>query len=209
MNRVIFDIVKGPGYHIIRQAVDKEIVDACLKYVRRATNSVDDNVLERRVWNLHERKNYFHNIAFHPTVVDTYNSILGTKHKLASFGANRMMPGAQAQESHTDYPYWGLARPETLPMGLDNSFALACQSLVALQDFTSDNGATEVVPFSQLFGKYPDHTFDNGKIQLDLKAGDLVLYHSMLWHRAGHNKSDTDRCVLLGQYTAYFIKDMM
>lgn len=208
MNQIIFDIVRGPGYHIIRQAVDKDTVDTCLKYVRRATNSAD-NVLERRIWNLHERKKYFHNIAFHPTVVDTYNTILGTKHKLASFGANRLMPSAQAQEMHTDYPYWGLSRPETLPMNINSSFTIACQSLVALQDFTTDNGATEVVPFSQLLCKYPDQSFENGKIQLDLKAGDMVLYHSLLWHGAGHNNNSQDRCVLLGQYTAYFVKDMM
>lgn len=209
MNRVVFDIVRGQGYHIFRQAVDGEIVDACLKYVRRATSSVSDNVLERRLWNLHERKKYFNDIAFHPSVTETFNIILGTKHKLASFGANRMMSGAHAQEAHTDYPYWGLSRPETLPMGLNSSFTIACQSLIALQDFTIDNGATEVVPYSQMLCRYPDKSFDDTKIQLDLKAGDMVLYHSLLWHRAGDNKSSEDRCVLLGQYTAYFVKDMM
>lgn len=209
MNHIVFNLVRGPGFHIIRQAIDSETTNACLKYVQRSTSSLDDTVLERRVWNLHERKKYFNDIAFHPTVVETFNTILGTKHKLASFGANRMMAGAQAQEPHTDYPYWGLSRPETLPMNINSSFTIACQSLVALQDFTKSNGATEVLPYSQLLCKYPDQSFDSGKIQLDLKAGDMVLYHSLLWHGAGNNKSNQDRCVLLGQYTAYFVKDMI
>lgn len=208
MNKIVNDIVNGCGFYIIRNAVDCDTIDKCLKYVRLGTLNENDNVLERRLWDL-DKRTLFHNIAYHPTVVDTFNIILGTKHKLASFGANRMMPGAKAQEAHTDYPYWGLSRPETLPMNLNSSFTIACQSLIALQDFTDNNGATEVVPFSQNKCKYPDKTFETDKVILDLKSGDMVLYHSLLWHRAGTNTSETDRCVLLGQYTAYFVKDMM
>ena len=209
-NIIVNDIIHGAGYHIIRGAIDPETIAYALKFVRRGTNHYCDKVVERRLWALHEKSSKFSEISKHPIATSAFDIILGTKHKLASFGANRLMPTAVAQEPHTDYPYWGLFDKKSLPLGINSSFTLACQMLVALQDFTNDNGATEIVPGTQKLCEYPDPgKFVSNSIQLDLRAGDMLLYHSLLWHRAGNNISNGDRTVLLGQYTAYFIKDMM
>ena len=209
-HEIIKSITEGQGFYIIKSAVDKESIDYALRFIRKVTSRLGDNVLERRVWNLHTRHDIFSKIAHHSLVKDIYNVILGTKHRINSFGANRLMPGGQAQEAHTDYPYWGLFDKTTLPLNINSSFALACQTLIPLQDFTKQNGATAVVPNSQLLCSYPDDTmFNQNAIQLELEAGDLLMYHSLLWHRASHNHSDSDRTCLLGQYTAGFVRDMM
>lgn len=210
IEQIVDSLVNGDGYYILRNAVDQDTVSYALKFVRRGTNHLPDNVLERRLWDLHKRNSKFDLISQHPIAKNVFDIILGTKHKISSFGANRLMPTATAQEPHTDYPYWGLFDKKSLPLGINNSFALACQMLVPLQDFTKENGATEIVPGTQKLCEYPDlNEFLKNKIQLDLRAGDMLLYHSLLWHRAGNNHSNTDRNVLLGQYTAYFVKDMM
>lgn len=209
-DKIIDALINGDGYYIVRDAIPPEDVQYALKFVKRGTNHYCDKVVERRLWKLHEKSERFAKISQHPVAVDAFNVILGTKHKLANFGANRLMPGAPAQEPHNDYPYWGLFDKSSLPLGINSSFTLACQMLVALQNFTEENGATEVVPGTQKLCAYPDlDRFVARGIKLDLRAGDMVLYHSLLWHRGGNNTSTEDRTVLLGQYTAYFVKDMM
>lgn len=207
---IIDEITKGKGYFILPNAVDSDTVKFALRYVQKCTNGLNDNILERRVWDLHKRNEKFANLAYHPIVKEAYDIILGTKHKLSSFGANRLMPGCQAQEPHTDYPYWGLYDLRSLPLNINSSFTIACQTLIPLQDFSANNGATEIIPNTQLLCRYPDESeFQAKAVKLNLKAGDLLMYHSLLWHRAGINSSDEDRVCLLGQYTAYFVKDMM
>lgn len=206
---IVDEIINNSGYFIIKNYYDPVLVDYALRYVRKATAPYCDRVLERRVWDMHTKTDKFKSFAYPEIAAQVFNKILGTKHKLNTFGANRLMPGAQAQEPHTDYPYWGIHDKQSLPMNFNSSFALACQTLVPLTDYTTTNGAIEVVPGTQKLCEYPTDTeFLNNKIILELNPGDLLMYHSLLWHRAGHNTSQNDRISLLGQYTAYFIMNM-
>lgn len=211
INLIVDEIVNGRGYYIIEGCIDTDTIAYASRFIRRVTKAAyPDSTLERRVWDLHKKNGKFSDIANNTIVKGVFNKILGTKHKISSFGANQLMPDAPAQEPHTDYPYWGLFDPDSLPMDINSSFTMACQLLVPLTDFTTDNGATEVVPGTQKLCRYPDPVvFDREHVKLDLKAGDMLLYHSLLWHRAGNNRSEQDRITLLGQYTAYFVKDMM
>lgn len=205
---IVAELTTGRGYYVLDKAFGIDDIDYCYKYIKRASDTVNNDILERRVWGLHDKK-VFSDIANHEFILNVYNKILGSKHRLAAFNANRMMPGAQAQEPHTDFPYWSLYDPSTLPINLNSSFSLACQTLIPLQDFTENNGATEVVPYSQTLCRYPDlEEFNAKKIKLLLQKGDLLLYNSLLWHCAGYNNSKKDRTCLLGQYVAYFVKDM-
>lgn len=209
IDQIVDELINGSGYVIIKKYFNDIDINYALKFVRKASSNISDNVKERRVWNMHRDNNTFKKFA-HPDIVsNVYNIILGKKHKLNTFGANRLMPGAVAQEPHTDYPYWGIFDLTNMPMNFNSSFALACQTLIPLTDYTTTNGAIELVPYTQKLCQYPDiNEFEKNKIIIELSPGDLLMYHSLIWHRAGSNKSEFDRISLLGQYTAYFIESM-
>jgi ectoine hydroxylase-related dioxygenase (phytanoyl-CoA dioxygenase family) len=206
---IIDELIHGSGYFIIKNYFNTADINYSLKFVRKASSRFSENVKERRVWNMHLNNNIFKKFAYPEIAVEVYNVILGKKHKLNTFGANRLMPGSIAQEPHADYPYWGIFDLTNMPMNFNSSFSLACQTLIPLTEYNNINGAIEVVPGTQKLCQYPNFdNFEKNKIILELSPGDLLLYHSLLWHRAGSNKSTSDRVSLLGQYTAYFVETM-
>jgi len=66
--------------------------------------------------------------------------------------------------------------------------------LIALDDFTEENGATYFLPRSYERLDPPDEGFflANAIRQLP-KAGSAVLFHARTWHMGGHNKTDKYR----------------
>lgn len=201
-------ILSGDGYYVFKNVVPQESIKKILKLVRRGTASYSENVLEKRLWNLDGDSPLLSDISNNKEVIPVISELLGTKFKLSSLGANRLMPGAIAQEPHTDYPYWGLFNKRAFPKNINSSFIFGCQIIAPITNFTAENGATAIVPGTQLLCEYPNiDEFEKRKIQIDIQPGDIFLYNSLLWHSACKNKSNDDRIAILGQYTAFFIKD--
>jgi len=108
---------------------------------------------------------------------------------------------------HQDYPYW-----------TDNSDGAAeiATAIVFLDDATRENGCLEVAPGSHLggvraqrkddpggFGSLEMDTalFDDAQlVALEVPAGSMVFFGSLLVHRSLPNRSDADRRVLLYSY---------
>lgn len=209
ISAIVDELLSGSGYYVIPDFISRERAEKLERFVIRATSKHNDNVRERRVWNL-DTSSLFDGIANHHTITSVYDVLLGNRHNLSSYGANCMLPNAQAQEPHTDYPYWGLHDKKTLPYNINSSFVFAAQAIVPLTDYTDTNGATEIVPYSQQKCEYPsEKEFDDLSVKVLLNKGDLLLYNSLLWHRAGENKSDSPRVALLMQYTSGFVKDFI
>ncbi|AYJ79905.1 hypothetical protein AN286_06945 [Aliarcobacter cryaerophilus ATCC 43158] len=69
---------------------------------------------------------------------------------------------------------------------------LAINVMIALDDFTIESGATEVVPFSHKIVKIPtDKYIEENKLSACIKAGSAIIFDSILLHKAGVNESDT------------------
>lgn len=82
--------------------------------------------------------------------------------------------------------------------------------LVALDDFTVENGATEIYPGSHLNANQPSvDEFEKNKYHLVIPAGTVVLFNSYLWHRAGYNSTNFNRVALTLSYGLSFIKPQM
>jgi ectoine hydroxylase-related dioxygenase (phytanoyl-CoA dioxygenase family) len=71
-----------------------------------------------------------------------------------------------------------------------------------LDDYTSDNGATEVVPRSHLAGDDAEPSDLQAYAEpVIAPAGTLMVFESRLWHRTGCNRSAKPRAALFGWYT--------
>lgn len=82
--------------------------------------------------------------------------------------------------------------------------------LVMLDDFTLENGATQVMPGSHTNPNPPDaETFDANHISILGKAGSVVLFNSYLWHKGGYNVTDANRVALTLSFGRAYVKPQM
>ena len=89
-------------------------------------------------------------------------------------------------------------------------YLLSVQILIMLDDFTKENGATYLMPKSHLMEKKPSKDeFYKNAIQLEGKAGDIVLFDSLCWHAGGNNLTDKERRALTIVYSRSFMKQQI
>lgn len=88
------------------------------------------------------------------------------------------LPGCEAQFVHRDGWVWKRLPRETGEVQL--------ASVIALMDFTADNGATIAVPGSHRWeeGRYPE---SNDAVAAEMKAGSAIVYLGQTFHGGGAN----------------------
>jgi ectoine hydroxylase-related dioxygenase (phytanoyl-CoA dioxygenase family) len=90
------------------------------------------------------------------------------------------------------------------------SQVLALSAFFCLCDFTSENGATWVLPYSHMFEEIPsDEYLLANRQQMIAPAGSVVLFNSMLLHCAGSNVSQNLRIGVNNIYTIPLIKQQI
>jgi len=92
------------------------------------------------------------------------------------------MPNEEHHQSswHRDLPYqnWTSSEP------------LACNVYCCIDDFNNETGGTYVLPFSHQFNSTPStYYIDKNAVQVVAPAGSVILFNSMIFHKAGYNKS--------------------
>jgi ectoine hydroxylase-related dioxygenase (phytanoyl-CoA dioxygenase family) len=79
----------------------------------------------------------------------------------------------------------------------------------ALDDYTEENGGFEVISSSHLFSKFPSHSFaESNAERITFKAGSII-FDSMVFHRAGINKSTEARNLLVQLYSIPLLKQQI
>jgi ectoine hydroxylase-related dioxygenase (phytanoyl-CoA dioxygenase family) len=111
---------------------------------------------------------------------------------LSTMQSIRLHPGEVEQAWHTDDAFYFMPRPHALP--------LAVSVIWAIDDFTDDNGATELIPGSHRWSfEHPDHK-DHEIAPAIMPAGSVVLFDGALWHRGGANRARAGRLAVSPQY---------
>lgn len=92
------------------------------------------------------------------------------------------MPSEEHHQSswHRDLPYqnWTSSEP------------LGCNVYLCIDDFNNETGGTYVLPFSHQFNAAPSkHYMEKNAVQVNAMAGSVILFNSMIYHKAGYNKS--------------------
>lgn len=87
---------------------------------------------------------------------------------------------------------------------------LSLNVFFAIDDFTSETGATWWVPFTHRVTEFPTLRYlETNAVQIEMRAGSVVLFDSLIVHRAGENRSAAPRRAINHQYTRPFIKQQM
>jgi ectoine hydroxylase-related dioxygenase (phytanoyl-CoA dioxygenase family) len=130
-----------------------------------------------------------------PQVLAAANHVLPGDLKVCALNFRAARPGEGNQELHSDY---GALRD-------DGSFKL-CNSIWLLDDFTSENGATRIVPGSHRSGRLPADDMDDplaphpDEIVFNAKAGTVVVFNGHTWHGGTQNRTNVPRRAMTFAY---------
>jgi ectoine hydroxylase-related dioxygenase (phytanoyl-CoA dioxygenase family) len=129
---------------------------------------------------------YFVRLAAHPRLMHLLGKLLGDNFIL--LGQNGIINRADKQHHqatwHRDltYQHFVSSRP------------LAISALYCIDDFTELTGATMVLPASHLVESFPSQAFvEKHQRIVAAKAGSIIVFDAMLYHRGGENKSGRTR----------------
>ena len=160
-----------------------------------AGKEVDQEKGTQRLSNLVDKDPIFEQNVTHPRVLAAIDHVLESDFKLSSLNSRAVLPGQGHQRLHAD---WDEAvRPGDYKV---------CNSIWLLDDFTTENGATRLVPGSHRLGKLPSEVMDDpesdhpDQILTVAKAGTVVVFNSHTWHGGTFNRTNALRRAM---YTYY------
>ena len=145
-----------------------------------------------RVWNILNRHPVFRDMVQSPVVLELLHTVVGWPALLGNISANIAEPGSEGGMWHQDQLFIPRPWPDE-PQGINFAWLL--------DDFTSDNGVTEVVPGSHREKDIDPASLDSRAIPVVAPAGTLAIFESRLYHRTGCNRSKSPRAGLFGWYT--------
>jgi ectoine hydroxylase-related dioxygenase (phytanoyl-CoA dioxygenase family) len=145
----------------------------------------------QRVYSLAAKGDAFLRLAEHPRVLALLDVLLLKGFLLSNLQSIRLHPGETPQGWHTDDAFYLTPRPRD---------RLGVSAIWAIEDFTEDNGATELIPGSHRWGaEHPDDR-PHDVVAAVMPAGSVVVFDAGLWHRGGGNASNRTRLAVSPQY---------
>jgi ectoine hydroxylase-related dioxygenase (phytanoyl-CoA dioxygenase family) len=158
-----------------------------------------------RVYTLVARAPIFERIVEDPRILSLCDRVLRPGYLLTASQAICIHPGETAQQVHSDDSFYTIPRPRP---------ALSFSTIVAVDPFTADNGATEIIPGSHTwtdaqvagtyFGRDEDAAASVATLArlkpVEMPGGSCLAFLGTLLHRGGANCSATPRLAFSNQY---------
>jgi ectoine hydroxylase-related dioxygenase (phytanoyl-CoA dioxygenase family) len=150
----------------------------------------------RRLANLVDKGEVFERLIAMPEILERVRHVLGENFKLSSFNARSADPHSnEPQPLHCD--------AGALP---DERGYWVCNTIWLLDDFTSENGATRVVPGSQNWKRLPQEALADPLAShpeerlLLAPAGSVIVMNTHAWHGGTANRTARPRRALHAFY---------
>jgi len=169
-------------------------------------NNFEGNRTER-IYTLVARHRLFQDIVEDARILALCDALFQPNYLLTASQAIVIGPGETPQPWHTDDSFYPLPRPR--PM-------ISLSTIVAVEDFTLENGATQVLPGSQhwsdervegMYRSGDNETdpgfagqFESQAVSMVMPAGSCLVFAGTLLHRGGANRSDGTRRAFSNQY---------
>ena len=146
----------------------------------------------QRVYGLLGKAQSFATIVEHPRVLALLDQLLLPNYLLSANLVINLLPGETAQNWHIDDGFYPLPRPRP---------PVSVGTIWAIDDFTAENGATELIPGSHRWGAERIVSPDADTVaKAVMPAGSVIVFSGQLWHRGGANRSRGTRCCISPQY---------
>ena len=153
-----------------------------------------------RVYTLVARGKVFEDLATDPRLMALLSRFLEGAFLLSATHAINLKPGETAQSIHIDDGFY--RQPRSSP-------AVGYSVIGAIDAFTAQNGATEVIPGSHLWSdaEVAERRKDMAALEamlvpVEVPAGACFVFPGKLLHRGGANRTDRPRLAFTNQYCA-------
>jgi len=200
------DRIRRDGFVVVPDLISKEQVAEIkaslapwLQGERMGRNDFEGHHSER-VYALLAKAPEVATIVEHPDVLAVVDEILVPHYRLSACLAIHVHPGETAQGWHGDDSYVFLPRPRAM-MGVS--------AIWAFDDFESDNGSTEVIPGSHLWGPHDEvEAEDSRAVRVEMSAGSVLLFAGNLIHRGGAHHGTQPRLAITPQYCEPWVRQI-
>ncbi|KAA8887163.1 phytanoyl-CoA dioxygenase family protein [Nocardia colli] len=185
--------VQRDGYVILPDLLTPQELDEIRAAVaplldRRGRNDFEGHTTQR-IYSVLNKTRACDRIADHPRVLALLDRLFLPNYLLSMLQVINILPGEQAQMLHTDDGFYPLPRPRA---------ALGAATIWAIDDFTAENGATDIIPGSHLWAHRLPEAAEREPVVM--KAGSCVFFLGTLWHGGGANRSPKPRLAATAQY---------
>jgi ectoine hydroxylase-related dioxygenase (phytanoyl-CoA dioxygenase family) len=148
----------------------------------------------RRLYALIEKTLACNPLVEHPLILALLDRIFEPNYLLSQLQAIDILPGEAAQPLHHDDAFYRVARPRA---------ALGAATIMAIDDFTAENGATVLIPGSHHWDDRMPTAEDAARaVPAIMPKGSVLFFIGTLWHGGGANVSAGSRLCLTAQYCA-------
>lgn len=191
--------MRRDGYTIVENFLDADMLAQVRAGVAphlgtyRGRNAFEGFTTER-IYTLVGRGKVFEDIAEDPRLLGLVGRFLQPNFLLSASQAITIYPGEAKQGLHHDDSFYKVPRPR-LPLGVS--------SIIAIDDFTAENGATSIMPGSHSWGPADQASLPRALAEerpVLMKAGSAIVFLGTLIHGGGANRSNASRLALTFQY---------
>ncbi|MCY3860011.1 MAG: phytanoyl-CoA dioxygenase family protein [Gammaproteobacteria bacterium] len=184
--------IEKNGYALIPNWLTEERVKKLGVDLRREVNPIRElmppDFTTVRAHNLLAKTRCVDDLVCDPRLVALVHGVLGPYIQISVVAMFDLLPGAKAQGLHQDDGLWPIPRPHP---------PFVVNAVIAVDEFTKENGATQLVPKSHLWHdqtvKQPPEVTP---IQVEMKPGTMLIWTGALWHGGGANNTNESRLAI-------------
>ena len=197
---VVTGVLKSTQLQLCREAIDALLVTQAEPFAHDELESIGELDIVRAP--LVDDDFFLFSVAMAPAVLDLVEQVVGDYCLLHLQNAIVNRPDRAHHQSswHRDLPY--LDRVSSAP--------LALSALFCIDEFSVESGATSCIPGSHLVADPPPEAFlATHAVSMEAGAGDVIIFDSMLLHRAGANQSANPRRGINNVYSVGIIRQQI
>lgn len=183
------------GFIILENLVSRDqlaaLRSASIPHLTNCGRNSFEGEATQRIYGLPEKIRAADPFIEHPLVLAHLDRLLMPNYLLSQAQVINIKPGSPAQPLHVDDGFYPWPRPRP---------AISVATVFAIDDFTTENGATIAIPGSHKWGQDRVPRKEDPSVKAVMEAGSCILFLGNLWHGGGANQSGADRLAITAQY---------
>ena len=182
--------VDAQGYVIIKNlfsddAMDALKADVLSRFKHASGRNNFEGLATQRIYSMMAETDIANPMVEHPLIMGLLDQIFEPNYLLSQLQVINIHAGEAAQPLHYDDGFYPWPRPRR---------ALGAATIIAIDDFTEDNGATVLIPNSHNWDDRLPTDADKSKlIKAVMSKGSVLFFLGTLWHGGGANESQASR----------------